>query len=869
MPKIPTYDQLGQRVKDVSPQIGLRADPGMVNSQLAAADFYAKAQDVAYNFSMAEQKAKTETTKKELTALYNDESEEIRRNSKATTTNEFQTELETYNKKFEKNYYDRGLTKNQVTDIRGTLDLYASSKMQTGKNEAFNRGREAGSRATNVEILHNIQEIKSKAKEDPIRKKLEERNLFLYEQAIVNGETKFLDFKTPEAFKKEIKISDYRLSAETATLDNIDLVIKTIESETSLDSNVQYNLLGQAENQKKLLITEASDNFKNKVFSADPKEITKENIDKAIKALRENNSIEVTTNGKTELIDISKLDVTTKKQIANDILLRFRVEQDEKLNVAYKELQKNSTNDSLSQLKLKQKQIIKGTLFNDFNIQQRSVLQSVLTDEINNKSRIAIANSKVAIKEIEAIALSGKPFDTETLNKIEKVKNTLNLAEQEQASDNFALAVESIQGASSEFRKIMFSSYDKIEEVQNDLAKNRYTTDLGRQTYNKFNTFLNERNKRVKEDFVKYYKEENPNEVVDSASLIIKQQAMNIPDSDIRITTNRELIDFKKSFDAETNVRDRAEMGKQFLNSFGAQEGRVYRHLIASKTIDTRDQFVLAYPDSVYLETVLVANSPDVIKANTSGVYAIDPDVRKSIIDKVRNKTKEYRQTVLGGSQSEYTDAGYTEGRFGHVSSLDNMIINTAFELSKDKGNNDTGQQAAVDQAYKSVIGDHFNLDNKVNNISVRFPKKYDAVAAEYTNILQISLSNNIDYLQKVIVPPPLPFGRDPSEKASYDNKYFTELATSGTWRTTTDNNGVYLVDQTGNIVTKKIGDDEIPDDTDIAIDFITVSFDELSNFAKDYSEIPDITKTKSGNEVSTNKKQSLINIFNTKGHIF
>jgi hypothetical protein len=85
MPKIPTYDQLGQRVKDVSPQIGLRADPGMVNSQLAAADFYAKAQDVAYEYYDADKKAEARSSmsaaENELTLVLEDH------NLKDTSTN--------------------------------------------------------------------------------------------------------------------------------------------------------------------------------------------------------------------------------------------------------------------------------------------------------------------------------------------------------------------------------------------------------------------------------------------------------------------------------------------------------------------------------------------------------------------------------------------------------------------------------------------------------------------------------------------------------------------------------------------------------------------------------------------------------------
>jgi hypothetical protein len=159
MPKIPTYDQLGQRVKDVSPQIGLRADPGMVNSQLAAADFYAKAQDVAYNFSMAEQAENTKAAKSEIKALYNDQSSELIRNSKKRDTAGAQSELDAFNKMFEKEYYNKGLNKNQVKEIKTEMNLYQSSKMQNHKTLSFDRGRDYNSTKHNEYINSLTNEI--------------------------------------------------------------------------------------------------------------------------------------------------------------------------------------------------------------------------------------------------------------------------------------------------------------------------------------------------------------------------------------------------------------------------------------------------------------------------------------------------------------------------------------------------------------------------------------------------------------------------------------------------------------------------------------------------------------------------------------
>ena len=60
MPKIPTYDQLGQRVKAPTTQFNVRADPqAFVSAQLATGDLFRKASDLAYEFGIKEKEENT------------------------------------------------------------------------------------------------------------------------------------------------------------------------------------------------------------------------------------------------------------------------------------------------------------------------------------------------------------------------------------------------------------------------------------------------------------------------------------------------------------------------------------------------------------------------------------------------------------------------------------------------------------------------------------------------------------------------------------------------------------------------------------------------------------------------------------------
>ena len=66
--------------------------------------------------------------------------------------------------------------------------------------------------------------------------------------------------------------------------------------------------------------------------------------------------------------------------------------------------------------------------------------------------------------------------------------------------------------------------------------------------------------------------------------------------------------------------------------------------------------------------------------------------------------------------------------------------------------------------------------------------------------------SENEDYLRSIITPPPPPVGADAVQAAIYEDEYFRDLTREGSWRTTTDNSAIFLVDQLGNMVAKSDG---------------------------------------------------------------
>jgi hypothetical protein len=218
MPKIPTYDQLGQRVKDVSPQIGLRADPGMVNSQLAAADFYAKAQDVAYEYYDADKKAEARSSmsaaENELTLVLEDH------NLKDTSTNAEDFD-KIYTKKANKYITDisnkYSLRANDQKVLVGRLHNLSAGKQQDGRNVAF--GKQQAIRGVNSakNMESNIRAMTVNLPGTPLHNQALKNNEDLIARAFEHGTIKYLPHKNMDSLNLEVENKTFSIRVSGAS----------------------------------------------------------------------------------------------------------------------------------------------------------------------------------------------------------------------------------------------------------------------------------------------------------------------------------------------------------------------------------------------------------------------------------------------------------------------------------------------------------------------------------------------------------------------------------------------------------------------------------------------------------------------------
>mgnify|MGYP000212249141 FL=1 len=868
MPKIPTYDQLGQRVKAPTTQIGLQADQSFVSSALATSAAFQKVGDVAYQFGMKEKAENTKAAFNEIKAQYNNEVNDFIRNDDSTSTTEAETKLKDFNSKFEKNYARKGLTPNQIKSIRTDMILHQGNKMQVGKNLAFDRGRDYNSTLHKNASNNLVIEISKLPIGNPLRNAMEQELRETINTANENGETANLDYKTFEQASNAIKVNDYNLlSGNSNTIEEIAELKNNLKNEPfDLETNLKLNSLLDAE--EKRVENEYADGLASNIFLSNDKAYTNDaEFEKELQKLKKGGLVVITNEkGVTFNIDPSKLPV----RILESVKAKAETRRNELLSKEINDISNNLSVEvqgmSLSQLTAIRDNIDKkGADRYKPEIESfasRETMKQIINAEIKGKAKRAIADSLTVIDDITSDLRGDGVIKKENKKKIDEVFNTFNLAEQYQKANEFKLAVNAEIKASGAFQSIKFNSkqatVDKLNELKLNWDKSGKKED--ELVYNSFKAQVSVRDSEIKKDFIGYYKSQNPKEEITISKMLSIQAEMDIPAMERRVTSNAQLDAFEAEFN-ETGIpyNQKAKIGNDFIQSFGAHQNKVLRHLINTGKITTVDNLLLAYPNDVRIKGAITANTAENIKLNKDSIVGVPKADRETVSSEMSTLFSDYSISIVGGGFDDVLSGGFTKGRANHIQNLRSIAINTANYYLREGLVSDPKE--ASTRAYNEVVGNH-NTFVQVNETPVRFGVEFEPVAKSLGDILETSIVYNVDYLKETIEAPPAPLGLDDAAKSQWQERYYTDLTSRGTWRTTTDGTGVYMVDQLGNMVKRK-DSGTMPGVPSGMSPFITVSFENLALTLDKYNEI------ESGAGMIIAKKRKLIDHFKTTGQLF
>ena len=789
MPKIPTYDQLGQRVKDVSPQIGLRADPGMVNSQLAAADFYAKAQDVAYNFSMAEQAENTKAAKSEIKALYNDQSSEVIRNSKKRDTAGAQSELDAFNKMFEKEYYNKGLNKNQVKEIKTEMNLYQSSKMQNHKTLSFDRGRDYNSTKHNEYINSLTNEITRLPIGNAARKAMEQELRETHATAILNGETANLDSKTFEDSLAKIEISDFTLLSNNASsLEEISNLQSDLKNKT-YSPGLTIKIDALLDQNKTRVENEIGDALVREILFKSPTYFTDEGLfTKNMEELKNKTSLEiVNSDGKTVTINPSKLPT----RILESVISKAKTRKTEELSNEINDISV-TLNQRVQEISLKNLSVMltnmdatgKDRLYKGItNNAHREKIKQIIEVEKAEKAKRAIDGLLQITDNIKSdLRNDGKISEANKVN-AEKVIDTLILAGEDGKAYKFRMTMESEIEASGAFQSIKFSSNTATKSKLNELSLkfNQSGSFKDQSILTSFSAQVAARDAAINKDFIEYYISQNKGEEITTKKMVELQKGMGISEKNIRIHTDTEMKKIFSDYDSKTNPSEAANYLKELIET-SRREGYA-KYLVPHMMKNGFTQYenlTMINPLSPINNTFLLAK-----KATKEQIAATTDSADHKLINQgINRKFNLFRESVAG--QALYGSVLQGNNRGGSIDAIEMAIAKTARYI---KSTNNALTNEEVEDRAMSIITDSYEI-RSVNGGAYRMPNE---------KVMQQDHSRVDSQLSKIISDKVFLKGIVKVPTGSTPETYLNQASGGLRWVTNENETGVFLINANAN----------------------------------------------------------------------
>jgi len=840
MPKIPTYDQLGQRVKAPTTQIGVRADTqAFVGAQLATADLFKQAGNIAYEFGMKEKEENTKAAFAELKTQYNNEVNDLIRNSKARSTLDAENELKDYNRRFEKNYAKKNLTPNQLKSIKTQMLLHQGNKMQTGKNLAFDRGRDYNSTLHNNSLINLSMEISNLADGNPLKEAMIQEAREIYTTATENGETANLNVKTFAEFEKGVRLNEYSLLSRNAkNIGEINDLQARLETDT-LPYSDRVNVENLLKESKNRVLNEYSEAISMQIFDSSKEDflddkLYKEKLDQILKR----GKIEtVNAKGQAITIDTSKLTSSQLMQLYNiSENKRIRLESEELNNIKNTEIA-NAQTMSLSEIEQRLKDIDNGEYLPQIkNFNARQSMKNIYSDVQKKRQIEDIATAKQNTKTIVDNIGLDNGISESTNELITQTQDILRLTDNIEELNNFNFQIDVATKSSAIFSTTQFSSEtDKRNAETSALTDARDEKDPEKRSlklaiYNelvKKNT--NDRALFVK-DPVDYLQRGLKRELLGSERISM-QKTMGIVGSKLRIMSDNEIKAFNSAFTNAQTFEEKSQIGEEFISKFGPQyENLVMKNLVQRSVISKVESLMLSDPKNPHMNFIMTSNSPEQIKDTENSDYKKTSKNGKSLMQSVRQQLEKYNNSLIGRAYQGEAEANMGNPANNHIMDTENIVYNTAALLLQ-RGKSSPNNAAEI--AYKMVLGDSHDFF-EINNKYVRVEKGLGINTEGVKGVLQFILNDKEFLVDRVISPP-----KEGTDETVTNKTYVDRLASEGSWRTTVDNQSVYLIDNTGNMVRRKV--EEQPTDVggisslvDPQSPFVVIRLDQLNLIARE-----------------------------------
>lgn len=827
MPKIPLYNQgtgptQGLAAGQLSPRASTAAFTAPGRAFAGFQQTLSKAGKVAADFALAEKDAQTRDAISNMKVETAEKWQEYNRADASQTVPEYQQNALVFQNELEQEFLGRhkNFSKKQKQQLRQKFNEFSLSFSTSGANSAFNRHQVNRGLAKDKSIKATMDAIRTYAPDDPTAIFLKESLNEMFNEAALDG--------LRLSYNRQGVMKDLNQSAHITALN----AAQTLEDYDKMrDDTLNDNSLSSSETSKRLSAIETK---KNKLEI----EIQEETVDTFLGELFQAESdllLDLTLSRKQilagESITVNRLDGTSvdidfstlRPEYREKLVIKLEGEvQDIKKEAndsLILDLQSKSQTMSLSQLKAEELAVNNRTGIYASIDDPRvvSVLDGIISSQISELQPRVRAKANGKVGDFNAKLAANRGVASEESNKLkDEILTLYTSAEMFDEAREFNIKATALSNASTIVNAIEFESQTVKAEKINELRENFLNegTVESQETYLAAIKLLEQRENLIENDFVGYY-QKTTGQTFTPSELIEKQTSMGILPADIRITSNAQITDFMATFRGTENYSEQSQLGEQFLAQFGDENSIarniVMRHLHETERITIVDQLVIANPESTDMNLIRSFNQEKSIKDLDALVKG---DRLNEINERIAEVTVDYTVTMLGGISDGVIDPATSPGRVNHILNIQEVIRNTAKGLVQIQG---LSPKDAVEQAYNSVIGNYFEFEG-----TIRFPKTLKNQSENMSLALNLSIKRpeNKDYLRSIIQFPPTPQGEN---EERYQEGYLDDLTKYGSWRTNVQTNGVFLVDQLGNIVPRKPELIEQGQEQ-----YITVSFDSL-----------------------------------------
>lgn len=873
MPKIPVYER---QVEVAAGGLGPRAGAGLEAPGQALSSLGKQVGDIAFRFGMAEKEAETEKYANEVKTFANQQFNNFTNENEATTVPEYQSQAKSYADQLRQQKLEPlrdKLTRNQFRKVESEFNNQVAAKIATGSQQAFAKHQTIRVGQVEQTIEDTMSQLRgldpSSALYQQIQKNLDDG----FDRWAAQG----LKIKYNKgSYRRELSASSFEVQLTGAKSQaDIDKMRSTLEAERPNMTAQEYAtrttaIIAQEKVVDDIEVNAVYDQIVNESQETflDIKEVDESNPDSAVSKIRRGETLQVKNNaGELVTVDFNAMKPKNRDFLIQKLKARHNSDKSATVSANLNSIDAKVQNMSLAELRDMENQVTQTDDKGNFTIapdvkdfSDRQTIRRLINAEIAERATRVVGESAAAERELVAqIAANDGVMTDEMQSQAATISTNLRNAEQFQAADTFDLEIAASSSAASMFKGIEFASAEKQKAVLAEAYAGRGTA-KGARTYEILQERIGERNKQIKNDFVGYYQQKNPDAQPTPNELIQMQMKMGVLPLDARVTSNAELNAFKAQYDAAETYDEKSKVMSEFLNGYGEHQNRVMRHLITTGQISLAENLAASDPENVNMKSVLAGNTKEGQERIKSDV---SQDDRNAIQDEVFTLIREYTSSVVGGITDDILGGGVSKGRASHIFEMRDIIVNTAGYIKALYPDKSPQEVAAM--AYETAIGGKFVFGD-VNGSSVRFDRTYNDLKEPMVTVLDASLKEDREHLAASIQYPPVPEARvqglDPAsaeyqkQVEIYQNEYVSDLMREGTWRTSTDNKSVYLVDQTGNVVRKREGAGAPGAPSGGAMDaFITVPMQSVASLATSYLEIKTgTTKTKKQKLLQTRK---------------